>query len=487
MLSLRVPRTRLVDRVTTRTSLSQTKARNFYSRKATSPATNKTWKSFAIAGAISAPGVWWATAARDDDVPRLKAPPTGHLVAEPGPSKDEVTRIISQDAYSVPVRSVAGVNRYDGTQLASNSLCEDRFTHGMFPSPLNDGTQWMAWAVFDGHAGWQTAELLKDQLLPFVRHSLSQVKSASSGEEPIPDEELHHAITKAFVDLDDSIIKTAMQTVQSSEPLQDKLKKLAPAYAGSCALLSMYDSVTSSLHVACTGDSRAVLGRQMPDGKWEAIPLSVDQTGSNEDEVARINQEHPGEENIAKNGRILGMMVSRAFGDSRWKWSLDLQQDLKERFGGPSPLTPRYDVRTPPYLTAEPAVTTTKIDRSKPSFVILATDGMWDTLSNQQAVNLVGKWLDAQIHGHPNSEPTAEYKRVDFGDLGKGVDWEFEEGRTTIQDDNVAVHLVRNSLGGKHHELIAGRLALGSPFSRRIRDDMTVQVVFFNCPRLSPK
>jgi len=41
------------------------------------------------------------------------------------------------------------------------------------------------------------------------------------------------------------------------------------------------------------------------------------------------------------------------------------------------------------------------------------------------------------------------------------------------------VHLVRNSLGGNHHELIAGRLAFDAPFSRRLRDDITVQVVFF--------
>ena len=56
------------------------------------------------------------------------------------------------------------------------------------------------------------------------------------------------------------------------------------------------------------------------------------------------------------------------------------------------------------------------------------------------------------------------------------------EGRTTIQDDNAAVHLVRNSLGGNHHQLIAARLAVSSPFSRRLRDDTTVQVVFFNFP-----
>lgn len=64
-------------------------------------------------------------------------------------------------------------------------------------------------------------------------------------------------------------------TSQSTEPLQDKVKKLAPAYAGSCALLSLYDSVTSTLHVACTGDSRVVLGQKQPDGEWEAIDTFV--------------------------------------------------------------------------------------------------------------------------------------------------------------------------------------------------------------------
>ncbi len=207
-----------------------------------------------------------------DHVPRLESPPAEHLVVESGPSQDEVTRIISKEAYSFLVKKVVGVNRYDGTQLASNSPCENRFTHGKFPSPWNDGNQWMAWAVFDGHAGWQTADLLKKQLLSFVRYSLSLVKSPSN-EESISEELVQRAIIKGFVNLDDSIIKTALDTSQSKEPLQDKVKKLAPAYAGSCALLSVYDSVTSTLHVACTGDSRAVLGQKMPDGKWETIPL----------------------------------------------------------------------------------------------------------------------------------------------------------------------------------------------------------------------
>jgi pyruvate dehydrogenase phosphatase len=344
----------------------------------------------------------------------------------------------------------------------------------------------MAWAVFDGHSGWQTAELLKWQLLPFVRHSLSQVKS-NTREESVSIDAIQHAIMRGFVNLDDSIIETTKDTSKSAEPLQDKVRKLTLGFAGSCALLSLFDPVTSTLHVACTGDSRAILGQQGSDGKWELISLSVDQTGLNKEEIARLGKEHPGEEGIAKDGRVLGIVVSRAFGDGRWKWPLELQQDLRRRFYGPAPLTPKFDVRTPPYLTAEPVVTTTKIDPSKPSFLIMATDGLWDTLSSQQAVDLVGKWLESRKARMGNGEPGPKYDQFDFGQFWKGVNWRFVEGRTTIEDDNAAVHLVRNSLGGNHHELIAGRLAFQSPLSRSLRDDITVQVAFFNVPGLGRK
>ncbi|PTB56169.1 hypothetical protein M431DRAFT_5058 [Trichoderma harzianum CBS 226.95] len=426
MLPLRVIRTRLGRKSIGPRPILQAQARGFSSAKSSSSAStfSKATRYIVItSAAVSTPYLWWLLASSTrDQVPRLQSPPAEHLVVEPGPSKDDVTRIISQAAYFFQVRSVAGVSRYDGTQLASNGPCEDRFTHGKFPSPWNDG-----------------------------KH-LSQVIPTAS--KPVPDEAIQHAIQKAFVNLDDSIIKTAADASQSEEPLQDKLKKLAVAYAGSCALLSVYDPVTSNLHVACTGDSRAVLGQKSND-KWEAIPLSVDQTGDNQEEVARLSKEHPGEDNIIKGGRVLGMMVSRAFGDARWKWPLELQQNFVQRFYGTAPLTPTEDFQTPPYLTAEPVVTTTKIDPSKPSFLILASDGLWYTLSNQH--DLVGKWVESPTAGkRSNILPEPTYGPFDFGQFWQGVSWKFVEGRTTIQDDNVAVHLVRNALGGNHHELIAG-------------------------------
>ena len=57
------------------------------------------------------------------------------------------------------------------------------------------------------------------------------------------------------------------------------MSRLAPAYSGSCALVSYYVSDLQLLKVACTGDSRAVLGRRNAAGEWKAIALSSDQVG----------------------------------------------------------------------------------------------------------------------------------------------------------------------------------------------------------------
>lgn len=179
------------------------------------------------------------------------------------------------------------------------------------------------------------------------------------------DKMIQTAIKKGFVDLDEAIMEVALTASPMGEPLQDRVKQSESAWAGSCALLAMYDPTTSTLQVACTGDSRAVLGQEGPGGKWEAIPLSVDQTGNNPEEEARISKEHPGEEGIIKDGRVLGLVVSRAFGDCRWKWPVELQTGQRKRLYSPRPLAPKYDIRTPPYITAEPVVTTTKIDPKK--------------------------------------------------------------------------------------------------------------------------
>ncbi|KAJ0422835.1 pyruvate dehydrogenase [Aspergillus carlsbadensis] len=476
----------------------------------TRPLANSTSASFKYTaittGLVSSTGLWWlitssssssssSSPSTADSVPSL-APgtKTASSTHEAGLSPEQVTAILSKDAYSYIVRDIPGVDRYDGAQVASNSPCEDQFVHGRLPSP---GSHWMAWGVFDGHLGPQTADVLASELLGCVSRRLSGIQPLNKGTQ-LEDKAIQHAISRGFVDLDEDIFATARAAAEPSntESLAAKVRKMQPAFAGSCALLSLFDPATGTLHVACTGDSRAVLAQQNADGSWSATPLSVDQTGSNETEIARVNAEHPGESDIVRGGRVLGLMVSRAFGDGQWKWPAKVQTELQSRFGGPGLLNPKYKVQTPPYITAEPVVTSTRVEPGRASVLILATDGLWDVVSSQQGAELVGGWLEGQVTGR-RGESVLDLdgeKRVevevegpfDFGHFAKGVPWKFTKERTTtVQDENAAVHLMRNAFGGSHHELIAGRLAFEAPHSRRVRDDTTVQVVFFNAASLS--
>ncbi|KAI0390809.1 phosphatase 2C-like domain-containing protein [Xylariaceae sp. FL0594] len=402
------------------------------------------------------------------------------------PSSEEVDALLNEHAFTVR-NAPGGVRRYDVAQLASNSPCEDAFIHGSFSSPFGarkgDG-KWMAWAVFDGHCGWQLSSLLQTQLMPFVRKSLEEAKRDSSSD--VPDELVQRALKNAFITLDDALVKSATSTIESDLPFAEKARRLEPAYAGACALLTLFDPEKRKLHVASTGDCRAVLGQRGADGKWVTTQLSEDCTGATPSEVARIKAQFPDEPDIIKGGRVWGLQPSRTFGDGMWKWTAELKKNLRYHFNGLSLPSPRAygKYKDGPYVTAEPLVTSTPIpapEEGRPSFVIVATDGLWDTMSSKQAVDLVGEWLDRQKKGASAAQPDEPAKR-DFGPtvLGWTQRCQYTEDKATFRDNNVAVHLMRNGLGGADEEMVRGAMAFRYPNARDIRDDITIQVIFFD-------
>ncbi|OTB07217.1 hypothetical protein M426DRAFT_318250 [Hypoxylon sp. CI-4A] len=397
----------------------------------------------------------------------------------PTPTLEEVTQQLNENAFSLAGGSQV-VMRYDGTQVASNSPCEDAFIHGHFSNPFQqNGEDWMTWGVFDGHCGWQLSNLLTKQLIPFVRRALHDAKPRDG--RPFNEEDVQQALKSAFTTLDDSLVKSALETIESDLPFAEKARRLEAAYAGSCALLTLLDPQNRNLTVASTGDCRAVLGHKTADGKWATTDLSTDCTGATPSEIERIKAQFPDEPDVVRGGRVWGMQPSRTFGDGMWKWTSQLKNTLRDYYNGLSlPSAARYgNYKDGPYLTAEPLVTTTKIPDSEPSFLILATDGLWDTMTSEEAVGLVSKWVDWQADGQ--GKPVKPSTK-DFGPtiLGRKKQCRFEEQNTTLQDDNVAVHLVRNGLGGGDEEMVRGALTFRYPNSRDIRDDITVQVVFFN-------
>ena len=210
-----------------------------------------------------------------------------------------------------------------------------------------------------------------------------------------------------------------------------------------------------------------------------AIPLSQDQTGYNDSEVARLQAEHPNEPNMIKKGRLLGLAVTRAFGDARWKWPRETQEKARDRFFGPEIREPLI---SPPYLTAEPVITTTVIEPDKGDFLIMASDGLWDKMTSKQAVELVGTWL--QTHDISKAAPAPDSAKPIPGILGPSdlskrtrpiPNLEYTKTRRIEKkdfvdvDDNAATHLARHAWGGGNEDLVTGMATAPAPLARRMR------------------
>ena len=404
-----------------------------------------------------------------------------------------------------------GVVRYDVVQLPSNDPIEDDHAEKIVEVPSTvaatdagaASSDWMFWGVYDGHSGWTTSARLRQVLISYAALELNDTYKAalSNPVSPFPPSSaIDAALKTAFVKLDHEICVDSVHRVTKNPSKRLAAELLAPALSGSCALLSFYDSRSKTLRVACTGDSRAVLGRRNPrSGKWFATPLSEDQTGSNPKEEARMRAEHPGEDHVVRSGRVLGQLEpSRAFGDASYKWTRKTQEKIKRHFFG---RTPHQWLQTPPYVTAEPVVTSTSIEPSKGDFVVLATDGLWEMLSNEEVVGLVGQWIEKQsqrsVSGNGTSTAwlTSWFKGTGPAELpvekggnmdktglvktdGKGElpmrqqQWSVPtetHGRFVVEDKNVATHLIRNALGGKDRDMVCALLTLPSPYSRRYR------------------
>lgn len=420
---------------------------------------------------------------------------------------EQATKKLRKNEESYLVNRGKGVVRYDIVQVPSNSPIEDDHAEKIVEVPSSvaatkegeDSSDWMFWAIFDGHSGWTTSAKLRNVLISYVARELNTTYKAAAADPSVlfpSSAAVDAAIKQGFLRLDHDIVHASVDKVLKSNSRRVAAEILAPALSGSCALLTFYDSQSKILKVACSGDSRAVLGRRGPSGKWIAMPLSEDQTGGTPSEVKRLRQEHPGEPGVVRNGRILGQLEpSRSFGDAFYKWSRETQEKIKRHFFG---RTPHKLLQTPPYVTAEPIITTTQIDPSKGDFLVLATDGLWEMLNNEEVVGLVGQWIEQQKSGSSNSKPWLqgwfgfENNKLPVEQAQDAIlegqrrpirqqqyDISGSADRFVVEDNNAATHLVRNAMGGKDRDMVCALLTLPSPYSRRYRDDVTVEVIFF--------
>ncbi|KAF8580600.1 protein serine/threonine phosphatase 2C [Ramaria rubella] len=330
------------------------------------------------------------------------------------------------------------------------------------------------------------------------------------------------AIQTAFARLDSELINAPIRLLESmatsnkeaiksvdektdEKPSEDALAlaTIRPALSGSCALLALLDTGARNMYVACTGDSRAVAGYfDEATGIWTMEVLTEDQTGRNPNELKRMQSEHPPDEtdSVIQRGRVLGgLEPTRAFGDARYKWSREIQERLMRTFFESARFPPRLppvNLKTPPYVTSQPVVTyrteflppatasPSTTPQSKMRFLILATDGLWDTLSSQDACALVAGHLAGlrgtvpkqELEGQLNlTVGTQGIEGKDKGQASKAKDgesWQFK-------DMNLATHLVRNAFGGGDEQRLRELMSIPPPLARSYRDDITVTVVWW--------
>ncbi|KAG6552680.1 hypothetical protein Mapa_005627 [Marchantia paleacea] len=189
-----------------------------------------------------------------------------------------------------------------------------------------DGKTIGLFGVFDGHGGNRAAEYVKEKLFENLMNH------------PLFVEDTKQAITETYKQTDLEYL--------SAEHSQHR-------DAGSTASTAVL--VGERLLVANVGDSRAVICR---GGK--AFALSKDHKPNRDDERQRI-EEAGGVVMWAGTWRVGGVLaVSRAFGDR-----------LLKR-----------------YVVAEPEIQEETI-RDDVEFLVLASDGLWDVVSNQDAVSMV--------------------------------------------------------------------------------------------------
>ncbi|KAF3093010.1 hypothetical protein TWF569_009439 [Orbilia oligospora] len=380
----------------------------------------------------------------------------------------EATKILNEQAFdissSIPSVESSGIHKVQIATLPANEQNEDTYAYDFLPdaaTKYGDGVgvqekHWSFFAVYDGHYGPSTSKYLKSALVSAVYTSLLGLyKSHLPGHPPNP--LVISTISTTFATLDSALTSTA--TPSSTQ--------------GSCALLTFHDTRHNRLFTACTGDSRSVLGKRLgspSNTRWLSKPLSTDQNfTSNPSEVTRVESEHPGEKDVIIQGRLIGdLAVSRAFGNRRFK--------VPDEFGGKMTRNKRqYGVlRSPPYITAEPVVTVHE-GLKDGDFVLLATDGLWDFLSSEDSVALVGRWTDEHIAPVGRNSSNARNKRKTRLTSSQEEMYVFED------DPNVGVHLIRNALGGVREGKLLFTLGLepGINKAKKHRDDITVLAVFF--------
>ena len=204
-------------------------------------------------------------------------------------------------------------------------------------------------------------------------------------------------------------------------------------------------------------------------------------------------------------------MPLRAFGDFTFKWPIDQMKKagLVQAFGAH---VIHQNYKTPPYLIAEPEITTLPLNSTeqKDRFLLLATDGLWEQFEMHQLIgSLVGK--------HKYRSSNLSNKKDENNEDDEKIEFEFGEGsklreirdaikahwkppsliqpkKKAVVDMNCCTYLLRKALGmspeiaelesdereRQSHIRLASYLSLPDSVVRNFRDDISMVLIRLN-------
>lgn len=335
-----------------------------------------------------------------------------------------------QDAGTFDARPPARPQRvkYSLSTYSGNEFIEDR--HEIREIVGGD----IFCGVFDGHGGWQVAEYASVHLSKNLEIELANMGHRTESEQVIK------ALVRAFERTDRGVIHKVHHAFEIG------LGHVAKV--GACALAVLIKG--HHLYVANAGDCRAVIGKRSPPptekaaggkrgkkaspvsgtgrgGDYHAVALSEDHNAKLPKEASALAQAHPGEPDIVKckhanacyvKGRL---QPTRALGDAYLKYSEFNGRPNRSDSSAGRYIAPPY---TPPYITATPEVRVYEdiLDDPSAEFVILASDGVWDLCSNEEAVRFVGRAIADGDSMHVSQRLIAHALQCRAKDLGMTVE-----------------------------------------------------------------
>ncbi|XP_057547708.1 probable protein phosphatase 2C 8 [Amaranthus tricolor] len=205
--------------------------------------------------------------------------------------------------------------------------------------------------VYDGHGGSHVAEACRDRMHAILREEMERWKTCRKMNSCDDHEDIdwEKVMGRCFERMDEEVGRG------------EKGENVEEMTVGSTVVVAVVGK--EEVVVANCGDSRAVICRN-----GVAVPLSLDHKPDRPDELARI--EAAGGRVINWNGhRILGVLAtSRSIGDYYLK----------------------------PYVSSTPEVMISKRTEAD-EFLVLASDGLWDVVSNEVACQVVRRCLNRKI------------------------------------------------------------------------------------------